>query len=102
MVALAAAFFALGAAVAKGASADGIAEGERFRFVHWNIGPKNNYQCNALFTRFPCVRYEVVNYEVRRLRPETQRPSHLRLQSCDEEGIFERQIKKGPRKQWTE
>ena len=30
-VALAAAFFALGAAVAKGASADGIAEGERFK-----------------------------------------------------------------------
>ena len=33
-----AALLALGAAVAKGASADGIAEGERFRFVHWNIG----------------------------------------------------------------
>ena len=129
-----AALLALGAAVAKGASADGIAEGERFRFVHWNIGhfarglapqtaieaadsseraaayraqierlhpdflgfsefepvfdkagrlatnevfsifptrlvgPKNNYQCNALFTRFPCVRHEVVNYEVRRQR----------------------------------
>ena len=32
------------------------------------VGPKNNYQCNALFTRFPCVRHEVVNYEVRRQR----------------------------------
>ena len=21
------------------------------------VGPKNNYQCNALFTRFPCVRH---------------------------------------------
>lgn len=32
------------------------------------VGPKNNYQCNALFTRFPCVRHAVVNYEVRRQR----------------------------------
>ena len=133
-VAFAAAILALGAAAADGASTDRIAEGGRFRFVHWNIGhfalglapatsieakdsavrsaayrsqierlhpdffgvsefepvfdkagrlatnevfsmfptklvgPKNNYQCNALFTRFPCVRHEVVNYEVRRQR----------------------------------
>ncbi|MBP5510552.1 MAG: endonuclease/exonuclease/phosphatase family protein [Kiritimatiellae bacterium] len=30
------------------------------------LGPKNNYQCNALFTRFPCVRHEVVNYTLHR------------------------------------
>ena len=30
------------------------------------LGPKNNYQCNALFTRFPCVRHEVVDYTLRR------------------------------------
>ncbi len=32
------------------------------------VGPKNNYQCNAMFTRFPCVRHEIVDYEVRRQR----------------------------------
>lgn len=32
------------------------------------VGPKNNYQCNALFARFPCVRHEIVDYEVRRQR----------------------------------
>ena len=30
------------------------------------LGPKNNYQCNALFTRFPCVRHEIVNYALHR------------------------------------
>ena len=30
------------------------------------LGPKNNYQCNALFTRFPCVRHEIVDYALRR------------------------------------
>ena len=131
---LVASLLSLCAAVANGVSTDGIAEGERFRYVHWNIGhfalgrasatsieakdsavrsaayrsqiermhpdffgvsefepvfdkagrlatnevfsmfptklvgPKNNYQCNALFSRFPCVRHEVVNYEVRRQR----------------------------------
>ena len=28
-------------------------------------GPKNGYQCNAVFSRFPCVRHEVVNYAKR-------------------------------------
>ena len=32
------------------------------------VGPRNNYQCNAIFTRFPCVRHEVVDYKVRRQR----------------------------------
>ena len=108
-----AALLALGAAVAKGASADGIAEGERFRFVHWNIGhfarglaPQTAIEAadsseraaayraqierlhpdflgfsefepvfdkagrlatNEVFS-IPCVRHEVVNYEVRRQR----------------------------------
>ena len=26
------------------------------------LGPKNHYQCNAIFTHFPCVRYEVIDY----------------------------------------
>ena len=30
------------------------------------LGPKNHYQCNALFTRFPCVRHEIVNYTLHR------------------------------------
>ena len=30
------------------------------------LGPKNNYQCNALFTRFPCVRHEIFDYALRR------------------------------------
>lgn len=30
------------------------------------LGPKNHYQCNALFTRFPCVRHEVVDFAERR------------------------------------
>lgn len=30
------------------------------------LGPKNNYQCNAVFARFPCVRYEVIDYVERR------------------------------------
>ena len=37
-VAFAAAILTLGAAAANGASTDRIAEGERFMFVHWNIG----------------------------------------------------------------
>lgn len=124
----------LGAGAANAASDDGIAKGEKFRYVQWNIGhlalglapatnisaeespvraaayraqidrlhpdfigvsefepvfdkagrrtveevfaafptklvgPKNNYQCNALFTRFPCIRHEIVDYKVRRQR----------------------------------
>ena len=30
------------------------------------IGPKNAYQSNAIFTRFKCVRHEVVNYTKRK------------------------------------
>ena len=30
------------------------------------LGPKSHYQCNALFTRFPCVRHEVVDFAERR------------------------------------
>ena len=30
------------------------------------LGPKNSYQCNALFTRFPCVRHEIVDYALHR------------------------------------
>ena len=30
------------------------------------LGPKNHYQCNALFTRFPYVRHEIVNYTLQR------------------------------------
>lgn len=29
------------------------------------IGPKDSYQCNAVFSRFPCVRNEIVDYDVR-------------------------------------
>jgi hypothetical protein len=29
------------------------------------LGPKNNYQCNALFTRFPVLRHQVVDYKSR-------------------------------------
>ena len=124
----------LGAWAANAASDDGIAKGEKFRYVQWNIGhlalglapatnisaeespvraaayraqidrlhpdfigvsefepvfdkagrrtveevfaafptklvgPKNNYQCNALFTRSPCIRHEIVDYKVRRQR----------------------------------
>ncbi len=29
-------------------------------------GPRNDYQCNALFSRFPCVRRQIVSYETRR------------------------------------
>lgn len=30
------------------------------------LGPKNSYQCNALFTHFPCLRHEVINYTKRK------------------------------------
>ena len=30
------------------------------------LGPKVHYQCNALFTHFPCVRHEIVNFAERR------------------------------------
>ena len=29
------------------------------------IGPQNGYQCNAVFSKLPCVRSEVVNYDAR-------------------------------------
>ena len=38
------------------------------------LGPKNNYQCNALFTRFPILRHEVVNY--------TSRAQHTYFLDC--------------------
>ena len=30
------------------------------------LGPKSHYQCNALFTRFPCLRHEAVDFDERR------------------------------------
>ena len=29
------------------------------------VGPKNGYQCNAVFSRFPCLRSEVVDFDQR-------------------------------------
>ena len=29
------------------------------------VGPKNSYQCNAVFSRFPCIRSEIVDFDQR-------------------------------------